>query len=80
MADTRESQFRKLHFCHGLLEEIVGPGPVPPVFSRYRNVVFHVRSDGADPTEAESDIVEPMKEGMNVLLLLPRLLSFFAAV
>ena len=62
------------------LEEIVGPGPVPPVFNRYRNVVFHVRSDGADPTEAESDIVEPMKEGMNVLLLLPRLLSFFTAI
>ena len=32
MADTRESQFRKLHFCHGLLGD--GGGLACPSFSR----------------------------------------------
>ena len=29
MADTRESQFRKLHFCHGLLADRLKRGAIP---------------------------------------------------
>ena len=64
----------------GTLEAIAGPGPVPAAFSRYRNVIFHVGPDDPDPSEAESEVVLAMRAGMNVLLLLPRLLRFFAAV
>ena len=35
------------------LEEIAGPGSMSPLLARYRNMVFHVRSDGADPSESE---------------------------
>ncbi len=62
------------------LEEIAGPGAMSPVFGRYRNLVFHVGSDGANPTESEFEFLEQMEEAMNSLSLLPRLRSFFMAV
>ena len=62
------------------LEEIAGPGPMSPLLGRYRNMVFHVGSDGADPTESEREFLEQMEEAMNSLSLLLRLLSFFMAV
>ena len=61
------------------LEEIAGPGPMPPVLGRYRNMVFHVGSDGDDPTETEREFLEPMEGAMHSLSLLPRLLRFFMA-
>ncbi len=62
------------------LEEIAGAGPMSPVLGRYRNIVFHVGSDGADPTKSELEFLEQMEEAMNSLSLLPRLLSFFMTV
>ena len=62
------------------LEEIAGPGPVSSVMGRYRNMVFHVGSEGTDPTETELEFLAQMEEAVNSLSLLPRLLSFFMAV
>ena len=63
-----------------VLEKIAGPGPMSPVLGRYRNMVFHVGSDGADPTETELELLKRMGEAMHSLSLLPRLLKFFMAV
>ena len=42
-------------------------------------MVFHVGSDGADPTETELELLKRMGEAMHSLSLLPRLLNFFMA-
>ena len=52
---------------------------MPPVLGPYRNMVFHVGSDGDDPTETEREFFEPMEGAMHSLSLLPRLLRFFMA-
>ncbi len=62
------------------LEEIAGQGRMSSSLGRYRNMVFHVGSDGADPAESELELLEQMGEAMNSLSLLPRLLGFFMAV
>ncbi len=68
---------------HGRLSALNGvvhqDSPMPPVLGRYRNMVFHVGSDGDDPTETEREFLEPMEGAMHSLSLLPRLLRFFMA-
>ena len=43
-------------------------------------MVFHVGSDGADPTETEREFLDRMGEAMHSLSLLSRLMRFFMAV
>ena len=62
------------------LEELAGPRPMSPVLGRYRNMVFHIGSDGADPTETEREFLDRTGETMHSLSLLPRLMRFFMAV
>ena len=65
---------------HNGIEEIAGPGPVPPALRHYRNIVFHVASDSIDPDVTESTFLSQIEEHVHSMSLLPHLIQFYMSV
>ena len=61
------------------IERIAGPGSVPPVLSRYRNMVFHVTSTHREnPNYTERKFFEEIPT--LALRLLPNAMRFFMSI
>lgn len=65
---------------HNAIEEIAGPGPVPPTLRRLRNIVFHVASDNIDPYDTEWEFLSWAGEELDAMRLLPYLFEFYGSV
>ena len=66
---------------HTAIEEIAGPGPVPPMLRHLRNIVFHVASDNIDPDDTESKFLSQLGGHLHATMsLLPPLIEFYMSV
>ena len=61
------------------IEEIVGPGPVPPALRIYRNIVFHLAHESVNPAEIEFEYVSEVRAD-TTMELLPHLVRFYMGV